>query len=208
MAGALSFELSDEFEALQESESLIEKEGVPMAITRPESATNLDGYGAPPIEWSRVRQVLDKPFSQAPGTGGPGRHTTWLTTINPDGAPHVMPVGAIGVDGDWYFTSGSETRKGRNMARDARCVLSVATGPFDLVVEGTAERVVDPDVLESVAEVYAAGGWPVRLDGEAFTAEYSAPAAGPPPWNLYRVVPKTIFALGTAEPYGATRFDV
>jgi hypothetical protein len=36
----------------------------------------------------------------------------------------------------------------------------------------------------------------------------SAPSAGPPPWNVYRVVPATVFALGTEEPYGATRFDL
>jgi hypothetical protein len=40
------------------------------------------------------------------------------------------------------------------------------------------------------------------------TAEYSAPSAGPPPWNVYRIVPSTVFALGTAEPYGAARFDL
>lgn len=40
----------------------------------------------------------------------------------------------------------------------------------------------------------------------AFYAEYSAPSAGPPPWYLYRVTPATVYALGTAEPYGATRF--
>ena len=46
------------------------------------------------------------------------------------------------------------------------------------------------------------------VEGDALTAEFSAPAAGPPPWNAYRIVPSTVFALGTAEPYGATRFDL
>jgi hypothetical protein len=36
--------------------------------------------------------------------------------------------------------------------------------------------------------------------------EFSAPAAGPPPWHVYEVTPKTVFALGTAEPFGAMRF--
>ena len=39
-----------------------------------------------------------------------------------------------------------------------------------------------------------------NLDG------YGAPAAGPPPWDVYRMTPTTVFALGTAEPWGATRF--
>jgi len=56
---------------------------------------NLDGYGAPPIEWARVSEVLPRRLTQAPGTGGPQRHTPWLATINPDGSPLVMPLGMI-----------------------------------------------------------------------------------------------------------------
>ena len=179
-----------------------------MTTSEPASTRNLDGYGTPAIEWARVRQVLDTQVTEAPGTGGPDRHTFWLTTINPDGSPHVMPLGVITVEGTWYFTSGPGTRKSRNIARDPRCVVSVATHPFDLVVEGTAERVVNATELQTVADAYAAQGWPASVAGEALTAEYSAPSAGPPPWNVYRVVPSTVFALGTAEPYGATRFDL
>ena len=40
------------------------------------------------------------------------------------------------------------------------------------------------------------------------TAEYSAPSAGPPPWHVYKITPSTVFAFGTAEPDGATRFDI
>jgi Pyridoxamine 5'-phosphate oxidase len=169
---------------------------------------NLDGYGAPTIEWDRVKAVLNGPLTQAPGTGGPDRHTTWLTTINPDGSPHVMPLGAVRRSGTWYFTSGPATRKSRNLARDPRCVVSVATHPFDLVIEGVAERVTDAAELASVGDVFVQEGWPAEVEGDALTAEYSAPSAGPPPWYVYRVKPSTVFVLGTSEPYGATRFDV
>jgi hypothetical protein len=40
----------------------------------------------------------------------------------------------------------------------------------------------------------------------ALTAEYSAPSAGPPPWNLYTVTPTTAFGVASAEPWGATRW--
>lgn len=179
-----------------------------MPGNEPTSERNLDGYGAPQIEWARVREVLDAETTQAPGTGGPGRHTHWLTTINPDGSPHVMPLGVISIGGSWYFNSGPGTRKSRNITRDPRCVISIATHPFDLVVEGTAERVTEAAELQRIAETYAAQGWPASVAGDALTAEFSAPAAGPPPWNAYRVVPSTVFALGTADPYGATRFDL
>ncbi|MFZ1162224.1 DUF447 domain-containing protein [Mycobacterium sp.] len=168
---------------------------------------NLDGYGALPIDWSRVQEVLTSDLTQAPGTGGPTRHTAWLTTINPDGSPHVMPVGIVRVEATWYFNSGPRTRKSRNLVRDSRCVVSVATDPFDLVIQGTATQVIDHIELRTVAAAFRDGGWPASVDGKALTAEYSAPSAGPPPWHAYRVVPATVYALGTSEPYGATRFD-
>src|SRR5690349_23960788 len=117
-------------------------------------AKNLDGYGTPPIDWGRVRDVLTSEITQAPDTGGPNRHTAWLTTINPDGSPHVTPVGIVHLDEIWYFTSGPATRKSRNIDADARCVVSVATQPFDLVIEGTAARVTDASELRSVAQEY------------------------------------------------------
>jgi hypothetical protein len=169
---------------------------------------NLDGYGTPAIPWEKVREVLASDFTQAPDTGGPNRHTPWLTTINPDGSPHLTPVGFVQLDGVWYFTSGPGTRKSRNIAADPRCVVSVATRPFDLVIEGTAERVTGADQLRSVAEKYNDDGWPARVEGDAVTAEYSAPSAGPPPWHVYKIVPETVFAFGTAEPYGATKFEL
>jgi hypothetical protein len=169
---------------------------------------NLDGYGAPAIEWVRVEAALNSQLTQAPGSGGPQRHTTWLTTINPDGSPHVMPVGVVAHDGSWYFTSGPATRKSRNLSRDSRCVVNVATDPFDLVIEGAAERITDADELSSVAEAYVRSGWPAKVAGDALTAEFSAPSAGPAPWHAYRLTPSTVFALGTAEPFGATKFQL
>jgi pyridoxamine 5'-phosphate oxidase-like protein len=171
-------------------------------------ATNLDGYGTPPIQWQLVRDVLTADIAQIPGSGGPDRHTPWLTTINPDGAPHVTPVGIVTIDGVWYFSSGPATRKSRNIAGDPRCVVSIATHPFDLVVEGSAARVTDADELAAVAAEFAEQGWPAQVEGDALTAEYSAPSAGPPPWHVYRITQATVFAFGTAEPYGATKFDL
>jgi hypothetical protein len=179
-----------------------------MGLDGPVSSQNLDGYGAPLIEWGCVRGVLDGVITQAPDTGGPGRHTYGLTPINPDGSADVMPLGVINVDGTLYFNSGPGTRKSRNLARDTRCVITVATHPSDLVMEGRAKRVTDAADLQAVAETFAAQGWPPSVSGEALVAEFSAPAAGPPPWYVYRVVPSTVFALGAAEPYGATRFDL
>ena len=62
--------------------------------------------------------------------------------------------------------------------------------------------------LERVAKRYNdVGGWPVHAEGDAFVAEYSAPSAGPPPWYLYVMEPKKAFAVATADPQGAMRWE-
>jgi hypothetical protein len=66
--------------------------------------------------------------------------------------------------------------------------------------------VTDRPTLEWAAERYRDVGWPAEVEGDAFTAPYSAPSAGPPPWDLYKFTPETVFGVATAEPYGATRW--
>jgi PPOX class probable F420-dependent enzyme len=171
--------------------------------------TNLAGlYDLPTMEWAAVVAGLDAGFPQAPGQGGPNRHTCWLTTLNADGGPHVTAVGALWADGAFWFQTGAGTRKGRNLARDPRCAISLAADDFDVTVEGRAERVTDPATVARIAARYAEGGWPCRVDdsGTALTAEFSAPSAGRPPWSVYRLDAAAATALGTVEPGGATRW--
>lgn len=165
-------------------------------------------YDLPALDWSLIEARLDEGLHQAPGAGGPDRHTCWLATLNPDGSPHVTAVGALWADGSWWFETGRGTRKGRNLARDPRCSLSVAARDFDLVVEGEAAVVTDPATVAGMAARWAAEGWPARPDdsGTALTAEYSAPSAGPPPWQVYRVTARAATAQRTVEPGGATRW--
>ncbi len=162
---------------------------------------NLDIYGSEPIPWSRALDQLEAATTK---TRVP--KTFWLATVRPDGRPHLAGVGALWVDGKIYFTSGPGTRKSRNLAENPSCVVSVALSDLDLVIEGTAARVTDEVTLQRIAERYAAQGWRARASDGAITAEYSAPSAGPPPWDVYAVTPATAFGVATAEPYGATRW--
>jgi hypothetical protein len=172
-------------------------------------AKNLaDLYDLPTLEWAPIETTLAAGYTQAPGTGGPNRHSTWIATIDADGSPNVNGIGSMWIDGAFVFETARTSRKGRNLARDPRCTISVALDDFDLVVEGEAELVTDPVFVAEVARRYAEHGWPARVDesGTALTADFSAPSAGPPPWHVYRVVPKTAMVLSTVEPGGATRF--
>jgi hypothetical protein len=177
-----------------------------MPAKEPTTERNLDGYGAPLIPWARVSERLEQGLTQGPGSGGPDRHTCWLATVRPDGTPHVMPLGALWMDGAFYFNTGATTRKGKNLASNRHCVITVATHDFDIVAEGEAVKVTDDAKLQRIAEAYAAQGWQPTVRDGALYAEYSAPAAGPPPWDVYEMIPTTVFGLGTAEPYGATRW--
>ena len=171
-------------------------------------AKNLaDLYDLPLVEWSAITGRLDDGLTQAPCTGGPDRHTCWLATINADGSPHVTGIGALWADDAFWFETGEQTRKARNVARDPRCTLSLATREFDLVVEGDAHQIRDPEIVARMAALWAEE-WPCRVDetGTALTADFSAPSAGPPPWHVYRITPRAATALAIVEPGGATRW--
>jgi pyridoxine/pyridoxamine 5'-phosphate oxidase len=173
-------------------------------------AKNLaDLYDLAPLDWADCEAALAAGYTQAPDTGGPNRHSTWVATIDADGSPHMNGIGSLWLDGCFYFETGRTSRKGRNLERDPRCTLSLALHDFDVVVEGAAELVTDPALVADIAARYRAEGWPAEVDetGTALTAEFSAPSAGSPPWHVYRVVPKTATVVATVEPGGATRFD-
>jgi hypothetical protein len=171
----------------------------------PSDTRNLSIYDTPTTAWAEVQAVIDQDISQAPGTGGPDRHTCWLGTTQPDGRPHVVGVGAHQIDGAWYITSGPGARKTKNLERDPRCSLSVALDQYDLVVDARAERVTDEPTVARLAAVFAGRGWPCEARGNEIWAEFSAPSAGPPPWYLFRLVPERAVALSVHEG-GATRW--
>lgn len=159
---------------------------------QPLDEKNLDGYGAPPIAWSRVRERLEQGFTQSPGSGGPARHTCWLATVRPDGRPHVMPLGILWVDGAFYFTAGLGTRKAKNLARDPHCVITVATYDFDLVFEGEATKVIGDAELRRSGRSRgpAIHGWS-NSPGLLRTKCWSSTAWGPRRWiNFARPSPR------------------
>jgi len=164
----------------------------------PVETTNLDQYQDIPLVWSRARDQLIEERTAA--------RTYFLGTLGSDGRPHSAGVGAVWFDGDLYVVAGPATRKARNLEANPACTASVSLAGMDLVLEGDAERVVDTDALERLAAVYREGGWPAQVEGEAFTAPYTAPSGGPPPWNLYRVTVHTAFGVASAEPGGATKW--
>jgi Pyridoxamine 5'-phosphate oxidase len=162
--------------------------------------------GLPPVAWSDVSEKLET--GSAPAADAHNARSTWLATINEDGSPHVTAVGAVWLDGAFWFQTGQRTRKSRNVARDPRCSIAISVRDADVVIEGNAVRVRDPGVVARVAKVWAEGGWPAEPDetGTGITAPFNAPSQGPPPWNLYRIEAGSATAVLGTEPGGLTRF--
>ena len=129
-----------------------------------------------------------------------GAQTYWLATTAPGARPHVRPVLGVWVDGSLHTTSSPAARKARNLAENDRCSFSVSADSVDVVLEGTAAKVADPDHLQRVADAYDDKyGWPPTVADGAFDAPYGAPTAGPPPYEVYEITPTVVFGLGTDE---------
>ncbi|MEV7794763.1 pyridoxamine 5'-phosphate oxidase family protein [Streptomyces sp. NPDC087512] len=82
----------------------------------------------------------------------------WLSTVRPDGRLHVTPVIAAWHDGALYFSTGPGEQKAKNLDHDGHCALTTGgnslTAGLDLVIEGTAERITDPAVLDGMIAAY------------------------------------------------------
>jgi hypothetical protein len=162
--------------------------------------------GLPPVDWTTVAEKLGT--GPAPDPDAVNSRTTWLSTVNEDGSPHVTAVGALWLEGAFWFQTGAGTRKGRNVERDPRCSVAVSVQGADIVIEGDAARVTEPGALARAARAWADQGWPAEPDesGQGITAPFNAPSQGPPPWNVYRIEPRSAVVGLTTEPGGLTRF--
>ena len=162
--------------------------------------------GLPPVDWASVVEKLDA--GSAPAPEAINSRTTWLTTLNEDGSPHVTPVGALWLDGAFWFQTGSGTRKARNVERDPRCSVAVSVRDADVVIEGEAKRVTDRDAVARIAQAWADQGWPAEPDptGSGITAPFNAPSQGPPPWNVYRMESRSAVVAVATDAGGLTRF--
>ncbi|HEY3972539.1 MAG TPA: pyridoxamine 5'-phosphate oxidase family protein [Candidatus Sulfotelmatobacter sp.] len=96
------------------------------------SRPHATGYGFPEgkkglLPWSWAEQRLKK------------SHNYWITTVKPDGAPHTMVVWGLWQDGRFLFSTGSKSRKARNLAGNPNCIVCNEHAHEAVIVEGVAE---------------------------------------------------------------------
>lgn len=85
------------------------------------------------------------------------RHLATLTTLRPDGSPHVTPAGFTWDDASeraFVICSGT-SRKARNVGADGPVVLCQVDGRQWLSLEGTGRVSADPADLADAVERYA-----------------------------------------------------
>ncbi|HTV65643.1 MAG TPA: pyridoxamine 5'-phosphate oxidase family protein [Bryocella sp.] len=158
----------------------------PVAAKGPKASRPvMKGYGVPkslkgalPWKWAeeRLRQS----------------HNYLMITVRPTGAPHAMPVWGIWLDGGFYFSTSATSRKGRNLARNRRCVVCTEDAAEAVILEGVAEKLQSKDIPQQAFVDYKAK-YKWGLD----------PKMGP----VFAVRPKVVFAMPEKLfPKGVTRW--
>ena len=169
-------------------------------MTEPEPVTELSAFSsvnAIPTQWEKGHTELRD------------AEVYWLSTVRPDGRPHVTPLLGVWLDSALYFCTGPDERKAKNLARNPRCILTTGCNGLDgldLVVEGQAEKVSDSAELQSVADTFES----------KYGAHFTAPEGT---WFglgdtirrdqilVFRVAPLTAFGFGKGALYSQTRWS-
>jgi Pyridoxamine 5'-phosphate oxidase len=114
------------------------------------SRPHAPGYGLPTgrkglLPWSWAEQRLKK------------SHNYWITTVtsggSPQSAPHTMVVWGLWLDGRFLFSTGSKSRKARNLARNPNCIVCTEDAQEAVIVEGVAE-IADVDARRKFLPIY------------------------------------------------------
>jgi nitroimidazol reductase NimA-like FMN-containing flavoprotein (pyridoxamine 5'-phosphate oxidase superfamily) len=147
----------------------------------------MPGYGLPAgrkglLPWTWAERRLQR------------SHNYWLTTVRPDGTPHVMPVWGLWFDGRFFFSTGRQSRKARNLASNTACVVCTEESAEAVVVEGTAAELTDAALFKRLAPLYRRKYKPYELEQEL----------GP----VFEVSPRVIFGLREKTFKAATRWLV
>jgi Pyridoxamine 5'-phosphate oxidase len=100
------------------------------------SRPHMPGYGLPKgkkglLPWTWASERLRK------------SHNYWVATVRADGRPHLMPVWGLWMDGAFYFSTGRQSRKAKNLATNSTCVIATENSAEAVVLEGVARETPD-----------------------------------------------------------------
>jgi nitroimidazol reductase NimA-like FMN-containing flavoprotein (pyridoxamine 5'-phosphate oxidase superfamily) len=167
--------------------------------TDTQPATEIDARfstpDATPTPWLVARAILEK------------AEIYWLSTVRPDGRPHVTPLAAVWHDNAIVFCTGPTERKARNLEQNRQVVFTTGCNTIeqgtDVVIEGKAEPVTDEAKLQELADAYVAKyGEIFRFDvrDQAFHSDDGGRAL------VFEVKPRKGFAFGKGDAFSQTRW--
>jgi general stress protein 26 len=147
------------------------------------------------VEWDETARALES------------AELFWVSTVRPDGRPHVTPVVAAWWRGAVWFSTGAEEQKFANIRANPHVVLTTGCnrwdGGLDVVIEGDAVRVTDDAVLAEAAKAFWGkwdGRWKFTARGGCFRDFDGSGEA-----VVFSVTPAKVFAHAKGDPFGATR---
>lgn len=144
--------------------------------TRP----HMPGYGVP----RSIKGALH--FSHFENRFAANRNY-YIATVTPKGQPHVMPVWGVWSGGKFFFSTGSTSRKGRNLAKNPNVVITTEDATAPIILEGTA----------TIAKTY-------KTAATAYEKKYDFQLT-PDIGDIYVVTPAKAFAfIEAAEDFGET----
>ncbi|KQR16261.1 pyridoxamine 5'-phosphate oxidase family protein [Cellulomonas sp. Leaf334] len=168
--------------------------------------------------------VIDPRYGDATATAPPwgeierrlaAAQLYWIVSVRADGRPHAVPLVGVWHDGSFAFCTGPHEQKTRNLDADPHVAVttgSTGAGGWDsgveLVVEGSAVRVTEPDALQTLADAWLAkygDDWAFDVHGDRFVERSESGGGSEGAW-VYRVVPAKVLAFGGGHGQTAYRF--
>jgi|SRR6516165_6330357 hypothetical protein len=134
-----------------------------------------EGTGLLPWSWAAGRLVVSRDF--------------WLTTVRPDGRPHVMPVWACWYDDSLWFSSSLGSRKARNLASGGWASVATGSTAEPVVIEGAVGRTTDAGEIATFA---AATNVKYEVD---YPVDFYDPGVN----GTYRLRPTVAFGLVVSD---------
>ena len=129
-------------------------------------------------------------------------HTYYLATSDAEGKPHIMPIWAVWFNNALFFSTGSKSRKARNLALNHQCSIALEI-PIkkrkpkkndvndSIIIQGVAERTDDRRTRKKFCALYQD-----KYDWDM--TDFLEP--------IYRVQPQVIFGFTSEFTQTATRW--
>ena len=118
-----------------------------------------EGSGLLPWSWAEQRLTASRNY--------------WVTSLWPDGRPHLMPVWGVWDGESLWFSSGRRSRKARNLGGDPRSVVATEDAGEPVIIEGSADVVVDRGItaafLAAHATICVRPSWAFGIAHDDFT---------------------------------------